>query len=64
MNSVIAAVRLLMDFRFMLKLQNHQLADLPKMEGDTTVKDKFNFKKQDALQVKGKGTMQTYYLDD
>lgn len=28
------------------------------------VKEKFNFKKQDAIQVKGKGSMQTYYLDD
>ncbi|MCR5401971.1 MAG: adenylate/guanylate cyclase domain-containing protein, partial [Treponema sp.] len=28
------------------------------------VKEKFNFKKQDAIQVKGKGLMQTYYLDD
>lgn len=28
------------------------------------VRDKFNFKKQDAIQVKGKGSMQTYYLDD
>lgn len=28
------------------------------------VKEKFNFIKQDAVQVKGKGLMQTYYLDD
>ena len=28
------------------------------------VKDKFNFIKQDAIQVKGKGEMNTYYLDD
>ena len=28
------------------------------------VKDKFNFVKQNAIQVKGKGQMQTYYLDD